>query len=96
MEITKEIQKMNKDDFIVFYDFNSFYPSAQIDTNSIWPRTATAYSFKKFMTDAVCTLFKSGRWNELNRCSFLTVKYNSPDNLVFQHLPVKEKTNSPY
>ena len=48
------------------------------------------------MNDAVCTLFISGRWNELNRSAFLTVKYHNPENLVFQHLPIKEKTENPY
>ena len=48
------------------------------------------------MSDAVCSLFNSGRWNELNRCAFLTVKYHNPENLVFQHLPVKEKIENSY
>ena len=47
------------------------------------------------MSDAVCTLFNSGRWNELNRCAFLTVNYHNPENLIFQHLPVKEKIENP-
>ena len=38
----------------------------------------------------------SGRWNELNRCAFLTVKYHNPENLTFQHLPVKERIENPY
>ena len=48
------------------------------------------------MTDAVCSLFNGGIWNELNRYSFLTVKYHNPENLVFQHLSVKEKNENPY
>ena len=48
------------------------------------------------MSDAICTLFNSGRWNEINRSAFLTVKYHNPENLIFQHLPVKEKINNPY
>ena len=39
-------------------------------------------------------MFNSGRWIELNRSAFLTVKYHNPENLVFQHLPVKEKTEN--
>ena len=78
------------------YDFNSLYPSAQIDLNSTWPKIETAYPFKKYMSDAVCSLFDSGRWNELNRSAFLTVKYHNPENLVFQHIPVKEKIENPY
>ena len=48
------------------------------------------------MNDAICCLFNSGRWNELNRSAFLTVKYHNPENLIFQHIPVKEKVKNPY
>ena len=96
LEISKELQKINKDDLIVSYDFNSLYPSAQIDKNSTWPRIETAYPFKKHMNESICTLFNSGRWNELNRSAFLTIKYHNPENLIFQHLPVKEKIKNPY
>ena len=77
------------------YDFNSLYPSAQIDKNSTWPKIETAYPFKKHMSDAICTLFNTGRWNELNRSAFLTIKYHNPENLIFQHLPIKEKNRKP-
>ena len=96
LEISKDLQKINKDDLLVSYDFNSLYPSAQIDINSNWPKIETSYPFKKFMNDAICTLFNSGRWNELNRSAFLTVKYHNPENLIFQHLPIKEKIENPY
>ena len=96
LKISRDLQKINKDDLLVSYDFNSLYPSAQIDKNSTWPKIETAYPFKKHMSDAVCTLFNSGRWNELNRSAFLTVKYHNPENLIFQHLPVKEKIENPY
>ena len=96
LNISKELQKINKDDLLVSYDFNSLYPSAQIDKDSTWPKIETAYPFKKDMNDAVCYLFNSGKWNELNRSAFLTVKYHNPENLIFQHLPIKEKINNPY
>ena len=48
------------------------------------------------MNDAVCALFNSGRWNELNRSAFLTVKYHNPKNMIFQHLPIKGKIENPY
>ena len=96
LEISRELQKINKDDLLVSYDFNSLYPSAQIDKNSTWPKIETAYPFKKYMNDGICTLFNSGRWNELNRSAFLTIKYYNPENLIFQHLPIKEKIKNPY
>ena len=48
------------------------------------------------MNDAICYLFNNRRWNELNRSAFLTIKYHNPENVVFQHLPIKEKINNPY
>ena len=96
LNISKDSQKINKVDLLVSYDFNSLYPSAQIDKNSTWPKIETAYPFKKYMSDAVCRLFNRGRWNELNRSAFLTTKYHNPENLVFQHLPIKEKIKNPY
>ena len=95
MEISKELHKIIKDDLLVSYDFNSLYPSAQVDINSTWPKIETSYPFKKYMSAAVCTLFNSGRWNELNISAFLTVKYHSPEKLIFQHLLVKQKIGSP-
>ena len=32
----------------------------------------------------------------LNKSAFLTVKRHNPENLVFQHLPIKEKIKNPY
>ena len=46
-EISKELQNIKKDDLLVLYDFNSVYPSAQIDINGPWPKIETAYPFKK-------------------------------------------------
>ena len=81
---------------LVSYDFSSLYPSAQIDLNCIWPKIESAYPFKNYMSDAVCSMFNSGRWNELNRSAFLTVKYHNRENLVSHYLPVKEKIKNPY
>ena len=96
MEIRKELQNINQDDLLVSYDFNSLYPSNQIDSKSTWPKLETAYPFKKHMNESLCNLFISCRWDELNMKAFLTVKYHKPEHLVFQHLPVKKRTNNPY
>ena len=96
LNISKELQKINKDDLLVSYDFNSLYPSGQIDKNSTWPKIETAYPLKKHMNDAVCYLFNSGKWNQLNKPAFITIKYHNPENLIFQHLPIKEKIKNPY
>ena len=48
------------------------------------------------MNDAVCYLFNSGKWNQLNISAFLTIKHHNHENLIFQHLPIKEKIKNPY
>ena len=96
MVISKELQEIIKNDLLVSYDFNSLNPSAQIDEKKTWPKIETAYPFKKHMSHSVCSLFDSGRWNELNRSAFLTVKYHNFENLVLQHLPVKKNVKNSY
>ena len=96
LEKSKDLQKINKEDLLVSYDFNSLYPSAQIDKNSTWPKIETSYAFKKYMEESICTLFNSGIWPEINKSVFLTIKYHNPENLIFQHLPIKEKIEKPY
>ena len=90
LESSKEIQKLNKDDLLVSYDFNSSYPSAHLDKNITWPKCETAYPPKKYMIDVICSLFSSGRWSEINSSAVLTLKYHNLENLVFQHIPLKE------
>ena len=96
LNISKDLQKINKDDFLVSYDFNSLYPSAQIDINGTWPKIETAHPYKKYMNESICTFFNSGKWNEFNRSAFLTVNYHNPENLIFQHLPIKEQIKKPF
>ena len=96
LEISKELQKINKDDLLVSYDFNRLYSSAQIDINSTWPKIEIAYPLKKGLKESICSFFNSGRWNKVNRSAFLTVNYHNPKKLVFQRLPMKEKIKNPY
>ena len=89
-ETIEDLQKINKDDLLVLYDFNSLNPNAQADKRSRWPAIETVYLFKTYMDEAVCDLFNSFNWDEINRSPFLIVKYHNSDSLIFQHIPVKE------
>ena len=60
------------------------------------PAIDTPYPFRISMNDAVCEFFKSGRWNELNRSAFSSVKKLSSENLNFQHVPIREKIINHY
>ena len=74
LEISEALRMINKDDILVLYDSKSLYSSAEADEISEWPAIGTAYAFKKYIRDAVCEIFISGRWDESNRSAFLTVK----------------------
>ena len=52
MEISKELRKISKYDSLVSYGFNSFYPSAQIDINSIWTKKEITYPIKNDMNES--------------------------------------------
>ena len=93
--ISKELQNINKDDLLVLCDFNSFQNSAQIVINSTLLNIETTYPLKTSLSNAVRSLFNSERWNKLNRSAVLAVKNRKAENLIFQHLPVKDKINHP-
>ena len=90
LEMSKELQIINKDDLLASYDFISLYHIAQIDINSTWPKIETAYPFRKNMTESISSL-----WSGLNRCAFLTAKNHNPENLVFRYLPLKNLKTHP-
>ena len=96
LEVSKDLRMINKDDLLVSGDFNNIYRIAEADGNSTWSAIETANPFEKYLNDAVCEKIVSGRWDELGRSAFLTVKYHKPANLIFQHLPVKERIINPY
>ena len=96
LEISKEIKKVKLNDYLVSSDYTSLYPSAHADINSNWPKIETAYAFEDYMNDAVCTLFNNKEFEKLNLCCFLTVKYHNPENLIFQHLPARDRIQIPY
>ena len=61
LEISEAWRRINKDDLLGSYDFNSLYPGAEADKNSKGPAIETAFPFKNYMNDAVCESFNSGR-----------------------------------
>ena len=72
------------------YDLIRLKLSAQADKSSTWPAIETAYPFKKYISDKVCELLRSGGWNELNRSVFSTVKNHNPEKLIFQYISLKK------
>jgi len=62
------------------------------DENSVYPKIETGYAFKPHMNDVFVNDFNNQTFNQDgNESAILGIKYYNPPNLIFQHLPVKEK-----
>ena len=74
------------------YDGNSLYPSPMWDENSVYPKTETGFAFKPDMNEFYVEAFENQTFNQNGNDSAILGKKNyNPPNLIFQHLPVKEK-----
>ena len=40
--------------------------------------------------DVYCELFNTGEWKTFNKTGFFKIKYHNPENLILQHMAVKE------
>ena len=74
------------------YDANSLYSSSTWDHNSVYPNTESGSCFKPDMDDVYVEAFKNQTFNQDgDESAILRIKYYNPPDLLFQHLPVKEK-----
>ena len=88
LSIQKELSKLNSNKTQMDYDANSLYPSAMWDENSVYPKIETGFAFKPDMNDVYVEAFNIETFDE---SPILTIKYYNPPDLIFQHLPIKEK-----
>ena len=73
------------------FDATSLYP-AMWDEKSIYPKKETGFAFKPHMNDSYVEAFNNQTFNQDgNERTFLKIKYYNPPDLIFQHLPIKEK-----
>ena len=91
LSISKELNGLSKVDTLVSSDYNSLYPSAMVDNDSIWPKIETAKAILPESSDLLCNIFNNNNWKKLNKSGFFKVKYHNPDNLILQHLAVNEE-----
>ena len=77
--------------FLMDSDATSLCPSAMRDDNSIHLEIETDYSFTIDMDDERIEIINIGNFN--HRSGFLKVKHYNPPEIIFQHLPVKERIN---
>ena len=85
------IKQIKLDDLLWDYDANSLYPSAMWDEKSIYPRIRTGYAFTKGMNGELVETYKTQTFNQGS--VFLEIRYYNPENLIIQHIPVKERVN---
>ena len=92
LPIHKELSKLNSNKTQMDFDVTSLYPSAMWDKNSVYPEIETGFAFKPHMNKTFVEAFNNKTFNEDDdESAILTIKYHNPPNLIFQHLPVKEK-----
>ena len=89
LPIHKLLQQLSLKDFLWDNDANSFYPSSMWDEKSIYPRIETGYVFTEDMKDELFDKLNTGSFNQGS--AILKIKYYNPENLIVQHLPVKDK-----
>ena len=93
--IHKKLQKLDLNDVMMDFDATSLYPSAMWDEKSVYPKIESGFAFKPSMNDVYVEAFNNQTFNEDgDESAILTIKYYNPPNLIYQHLPVKEKVKN--
>ena len=92
LSIHKELSKLDSSKTQTEIDETSLYPSAMWDENSVYPKIETGFAFKPHMNHVYVEAFNTQTFNQDgDESAILPLKYYNPPNLIFQHLPVKEK-----
>ena len=92
LPIHKELSKSDSNKTQMDFDATSLYPSAMWDEKSVYPKIETGFAFKPNMNDDYVEAFNNQSFNEDgDESAILTIKYYNPPDLIFQHLPVKER-----
>ena len=92
LSIHKKLSKLNSNKTQMDFDATSLYPSPMWDENSVYPKIETGYAFKPHMNKTYVEAFNNKTFNEGgDESAILTIKYYNPLDLIFQHLPIKEK-----
>ena len=92
LPIHKELPKLDSNKIQMDYDATSLNPSAMWDEKSVYPKIETGFAFNPDMKDVYVEAFNNETFDQVgNESATLGRKYYNPPNLIFQHLPVKEK-----
>ena len=92
LPIHKELSKLDSNKTQMDFDATSLYPSAMWDEKSVYRKIETGFAFKPHMNDVYVEAFNNQSFNENgDESAILTIKYHNPPDLIFQHLPIREK-----
>ena len=92
LPIHKNLQKLNLNDVTVDFDATILYTSAMWDENSVCPEIETGFAFKPLMNNIYVEAFNTQNFDgDGSEAAILRIKNYNPPDLIFQHLPVKEK-----
>ena len=92
LSIHKELSKLDLNKTQMDFDATSLYPSAMWDEKSVFPKIESGFAFKPHMNNVYREAFNNQSFNKNgDESAILTIKYYNPPDLIFQHLPVKEK-----
>ena len=88
----EKLQKLNLNDVMMDFDATNLYHSAMWDENSVYPEIETGSAFKPDMNNVYVEAFNNQTFNQDgDESAVLRLKYYNPCDVIFQHLPVKEK-----
>ena len=93
MEISKKLilsWKKEFDDLLMAFDATSLYPSAMYDESSTYPKIETGFAFTPEMNNEIVNQFNM---KTFTKSAILKIKYYNPNDIVLQHIPVKEEVN---
>ena len=76
------------------FDATSLYPSDMWDKKSVHPKTETEFAFQPHMNKTYLEAFNNETFNQNGDESAILIKNYNPPNLIYQHLPVKEKVKN--
>ena len=97
LQIHEKLQKLNLNDVMMDFDVKSLYPSAMWDENSVflnW-KLESGFALKPHKKKNCGDAFINQTFNQDgNESAILKMKYYNPPDLIFEHLPIKEKVKN--
>ena len=91
----KKLQKLNLADVMRGFDATSLYPNAMLDEKYVYPKIETGFAFKPHTKKSYVDAFNIQTFNQDgNESAIIRIQYYNLLDLIFQHLPVKEKVKN--